>query len=292
MRVTLNHSYATTLRNIAGRTTEYQRAMEVATSGKQVDAPSADPAGYNRVLGGRNRLSVLETYERNIGFAMSEANFADGTLQTVQNALSQVAEKATAGVSETLPDSERQFYAADIRSLSETIRRVANSEYNGRLIFGGGLQTGEVYDSTGTYRGGAEPSRILAGDDYILTTGLTGEEVFGAAGGVDIFAFLDGLATALESGDTDGAHALLGQMDAAVDQISSARAFYGTVTTHGQALLDLYDTSIVQETEAKSLIEDADMAEAYSNLARLDTAFQATLQASAQIQSRTLFDFL
>lgn len=292
MRVTLNHTYATTIRNIQGRTSEYQRALEIASTGKQVDAPNADPAAYARVLGARSRLSSLGSYTRNLQYAISEANFADSTLQTVQNALTQVAEKTNAGVSETLAAEERLAYAAEIRSLSETIRRAANSTFNDRLLFGGGLQDGEVYDAAGTYLGGDEAPDVLAGDDYVLTTGLTGDDIFGAGGGVDIFGLLDSIATALEADDPAAAHALQGDVGRAIDQISSARTLYGTVTNHAEALVELYSAATVRETEAKSMDEDADMAVALSDLARLNTAFQATLQASAQVGQRTLFDYL
>lgn len=293
MRVSFNQSFATSVRHMQRRGSEYEKATETASTGKRIGRPSDDPGGYAEVLSRRSRLSTLASYSENLRYTINEASYADSALQSVQNALQRVVELANGGVSETMTAEGRLGNALEIRSLREEIRLTANTRFHERLVFGGGLSAGEVFDASGTYLGGSTPPEVLAGDGYRLTTGLPGDEVFGtAAGGVDIFRLLDDLATAFEADDPQAAHTMLASLDQSIDQISTARAFYGSVTNQADALLEFYDAATVQETEGLSRVEDVDAIEAYSDLQRLSVAYQASLQASAQIGKRTLFDYL
>jgi flagellar hook-associated protein 3 FlgL len=86
--------------------------------------------------------------------------------------------------------------------------------------------------------------------------------------------------------------AQLARIDAAFNQVLVFRAEAGARLQSGELARDALDTWRLQLTGERSRIEDADILAAYSEFARLQTAFNAALQAAAQVLKPTLLDFL
>ncbi|MCP5104086.1 MAG: flagellar hook-associated protein FlgL, partial [bacterium] len=77
-----------------------------------------------------------------------------------------------------------------------------------------------------------------------------------------------------------------------INQIDQARGTIGNRTSHLhqiQGLLKTFRTSI---QEKMSSLEDADMAQAITNLSREEVGLQATLQAGSRIQRFSLMNYL
>jgi flagellin-like hook-associated protein FlgL len=92
--------------------------------------------------------------------------------------------------------------------------------------------------------------------------------------------------------NTNGIHAQMGRLDAALDQILTSRAEVGarlnSAKVASEAALLLKDRSTTQRSD----LEDADVLSAYSDFTRFQYAFQAALQSAAQIVQPSLLDFL
>lgn len=91
---------------------------------------------------------------------------------------------------------------------------------------------------------------------------------------------------------TNGLHAQLGRLNAAMNQILTFRAEIGarlnSAKAAGDAVTVLKDRFLAQ----RSQIEDADALAAYSDFARFQYAFQAALQSASQVLQPSLLDFL
>lgn len=292
MRVTMGRTFQNNLRNLEQRGEAHQNQLEVASTGKRLRGLATDPTAYTEVLSKRTSLGKLDSYQRGLTRAINQASFADSSLQGAQNDLSRALELSLAGASETLDQEGRDAIALELRGILSSIHQVSNVKYDGQPLFGGGLNNSPLFDDAGTYAGGSRTPEIIAGEGFTMEIGMTGDEIFNPAGGVNIFGTLDAIATALESGDPATARLQLDNIEGAIDQLSAARSFYGSVIVQSDSLSAFYDASTIRETEAKSQVEDADMLEAYSDLTRLQTAFEASLQISASIGKKNLFDFL
>jgi flagellar hook-associated protein 3 FlgL len=92
--------------------------------------------------------------------------------------------------------------------------------------------------------------------------------------------------------NTNGLHAQIGRLDAAIDQVLSFRAELGarlnSAKVAGDAAGILKDRTLAQ----RSQIEDADALAAYSDFARYQQAFQAAIQSASQIIQPSLLDYL
>ncbi len=92
--------------------------------------------------------------------------------------------------------------------------------------------------------------------------------------------------------NASGIQAQIGELSAALDQISSSRAVAGARLNSAQAANDAAVAMRDQNTAQRSNIEDADTLAAYSDFARYQQAFQAALQSAAQLIQPSLLDFL
>jgi len=92
--------------------------------------------------------------------------------------------------------------------------------------------------------------------------------------------------------NANGIQAQIGQLAAALDQISTFRAQVGARLNNAQTASDAVVTLQDHATAQRSNLEDADILSAYSDFTRLQQAFQAALQSAALAIRPTLLDFL
>ena len=121
------------------------------------------------------------------------------------------------------------------------------------------------------------------------------------AGRQDMFATLDKLATALESGNDSAlggaqlhneVNRQLNNLDQALENVSSIRAQVGTRLNNIDSQSQLNTDFILQMQEAQSNIEDVDFVEAISRLNLQTVALQAAQKTYVQVQGLSLFNFL
>ncbi len=100
------------------------------------------------------------------------------------------------------------------------------------------------------------------------------------------------LRQALSTNDVVTVRATTTRLDTAIGQLSVERTNFGANLTQ----LDTFEARLadrkVDLQGRLSIVEDADVAEVFSNLANQETALQASLQANARIIQVSLLDFL
>ncbi|MGH7927812.1 MAG: flagellar basal body FlgE domain-containing protein, partial [Candidatus Binatia bacterium] len=96
----------------------------------------------------------------------------------------------------------------------------------------------------------------------------------------------------LQQMNTNGYATQLGRIDAAIDHILTFRAEAGARLNSGQLMGDALEVLRVRTLGERSKIEDADVLSAYSDFARLQSAFDAALQSASQVLRPSLLDFL
>ena len=292
-RVSFNANYDMTVRRIQDVTSRYHQALNIATTGKKVNSPYDDPGGYGRILAARTTSQQYRDYKSGTGLALQEMQLADSVLATANERLSRARELAVMGASEGYNAEDRASMAVEIAAVRDDLLMVGNTQFNGRYIFAGHQYDQPAYDDNGAYQGDAGVREYVAGEGYTLEVNLTGDEILGTAGGgVDVFSLLDDLETALNTDDTAAVQATLTDLDAALKQVNDARAVYGTRINQATELQALYEDQTLAITEQLSQEEDIDAAAAYTDVARLSTAMQATLQVSASVTRLSLLDFI
>jgi len=140
--------------------------------------------------------------------------------------------------------------------------------------------------------GGTTPLRSASGSSgpfaQTVTT-RTGADVRKS----DLFGLLDDLVPAVEQGAVEGlSDVLLPKLDAAMDDILSARATVGALTRRYETALSRLKENNLAMTDLYSGIMDVDIAEAATELQMAQVVYQATLSVISRILQPTLVDYL
>ncbi|MCE5231072.1 flagellar hook-associated protein FlgL [bacterium] len=211
-------------------------------------------------------------------------------------------------------DYEIRFTAAnafDVVDVQTGLAVASNQSYtSGQAIRFGGVEVtvangtgspsaGMVVSVTttppGAYNGDGQTQEIEIGQGNRIATNLTGDRVFqgvGISGGIDLFALMNSINTALSEGDYDTIQAKLDELDTASEQVSNERARNGTRVNLLEQLKDR-QSSIQDSLEIlRSDLEDIDVAEAMTDLTKAQNVYEATLTAASQIIQPSLLDFL
>lgn len=152
-------------------------------------------------------------------------------------------------------------------------------------------------DITASLNAGETGIQIVSDDRYRSLTieGVDGNNLakrMGVFGSSDMAGSLSVLVNALRNNDREGIGLLIGNMDDAIQHLVGERAAVGArvmrleTTAARLVSLDLTVTKLLAE------VEDADMAAMITELATHESAYQASLAATARIIQPSLINFL
>lgn len=182
MRITMQSIHKNILTNLNKITTDMGRVNAQISSGKQMATISDNPVNLVTALGLRTSLSQITTYQDNL-------TFGDKTITAAESALTQmkdiVLRAKTLGLQQanaSVSPQNRASAAEELRHLWEEAITLANSDVNGKYIFGGYRTTGYtdiepepfIADLASGYRivGNALPDlAAAAGTQYNLNAG-------------------------------------------------------------------------------------------------------------------------
>ena len=138
IRVTQHTMYNNMVGSMQKNLGGYMESVEQGSSQKKINRPSDDPAGTYRVLTTRVDISNTAQYKENVDTAKGWLNLADDILSkqtaTVLTDLKALAEQASTG---TYTAEQRQIMADQARQYFGQLLNLANTEYEGKSIFGG-----------------------------------------------------------------------------------------------------------------------------------------------------------
>jgi flagellar hook-associated protein 3 FlgL len=109
---------------------------------------------------------------------------------------------------------------------------------------------------------------------------------------VNIFEELQNLRIGLLTSDTETIRNTLDRFDQMQTRLVSMRAKIGSRINGLQTMTQSLERQNITHAQLSSHIEDADMAEVVSNLAKEETVFRSALQSSNKLLQPTLMDFL
>jgi flagellar hook-associated protein 3 FlgL len=294
--------YRSFLYNLTNTKTRYDEAISQTTSGKKLNYLSDNPSDMSYVLTLRSKLGQIDQFEKNINSAYGFLNTSESALDQVKTLFYSVVSLAEQGASEDNGPDERNSIADRVEAIREEIMNFANTEIMGKYVFAGSAtDTIPFYVDTAAvvppgrpqpilYQGNSDDIDIQADFSVTITTNIPGDQVF--TGPIDIFSRLDDLIENLRNDDTTGIANDISNMNELINQMSESIGTIGNRTAHLQQIHGLLKNFKTSMQSKMSSLEDADMAEAVSNLAREEVGLQATLQSGARIQRYSLMNYL
>lgn len=179
--------------------------QEAITTGKRINHFEDDPLGAVRAFDLRTFESSLDQYDKNINASLPFLEQSDDALGEVVEVIGRAKELALQMTNDSNNATDRKIAAAEVRQLYERMLGLANTQLEGRYIFGGFKNGSAPFSSTGAYSGDNGEIDVQTDAASSVTINLPGSKVFqaaGVAGGVGVLDVLRDLQAVLEGTTT------------------------------------------------------------------------------------------
>lgn len=239
-------------------------SMERLSTGKRINSAKDDAAGLAIAQSMTSDIRGMNQAVRNANDGISLAQTAEGALNEVTNMLQRVRELSVQAASGTYKDTDRLNIQAEVDELTAQIGQIAtNSEFNGVKLFDGTAATVTIQTGSNS----TDTVALNMADLTDLTAGVSA----GTAGTYDVTGATGANATTT-----------LGEVDADLDLIATARAKLGAGQNRLQSVVNNVTQNMTNLTDARSRIEDADFSAETTQLAKAQILSQASTAMLSQ----------
>lgn len=328
MRVTDRMNYGTVNESISrsrGRMDLLQRQNATL---KKINAPSDDPIGAAKVMEIRTDKVNNDQFQTNAKLAETFLENTDHALSELSEIVVRAKEIAigqSSGASSN--DQTRLGVAEEIAQLYKQSVATGNRRIGDRYLFGGYKTNNPPVGPEGDYKGDENEIMIEIAKDVYLSTNIPGHVAFNTAptrGGnesgdsaeqlqereegadginrtpagtveppnVNLFSELQSLRINLLTGNLEGIRGSLDRFDQLHGNLVANRAKVGSRMMGLQNTQQSLERHNVTNAQLNSVLEDADMAQVVSDLAKEETIFRSALSSSQRLIQPTLMDFL
>ena len=307
MRVTENMTMNMVLASLQQQQERVNTLQQQVSSGKRINEPSDDPISAQQALDLKGFMASTDQYSRNIQTGTSWLSQMDTSMSDMSNVLIRAKELATQMSNGTYTAGARQTAANEVTQLRDQMIALGNSQIAGKYVFGGFDSDKPPFvttdgvpaagDITGDYKGTDDQVKIQIGQDSFIDINYSGGKLLRGgtppgSGGTDVIGALNNLITALNSNDQNGVISSITDLNSSLQQIQAAQ---GDVGARENRLLDAGNVLTGTKdylTKALSDKQDADFTQVLGELAKQQTAYQATLAATAQFSRLSLLDYM
>ena len=256
MSSTINTNIASlnTQRNLASSQTGLSTSIQRLSSGLRINSAKDDASGLAIATKMDSQIRGMNMAVRNANDAISYAQTADGGLSKINDSLQRMRELAVQGANAT---TDNTSLTAEFTALKAEVTRVSdNTNFNG---------TNTLTAGTKTFQIGADVGNTVD----LVSSNLTAIAATGTAGTL-----------ALTNASTS--NAAITAIDAAITENNTERANYGAVQNRFESIVSNLQTSVENQSAAKSRIMDTDFASETASLTRSQILSQAGTAMLAQ----------
>jgi flagellar hook-associated protein 3 FlgL len=328
MRVTDNSTYGVVRDSIQRSRERMENLQGQSATLKKLNTPSDDPVGSAKVLEVRTEKvnndqflvngKMTETFLSNSDQALGE--LADLVVRAKEIAINQ-----SSGASSN--EDTRLGVSEEVTQLFQQAVSTANRRIGDRFLFGGYKTDKAPVSAEGRYVGDDGQMMVEVGKDVFISMNVPGLEAFNtnarrgadtspqsyegksksgvnrspAVDGktpdvgpenVNVFDEIQNLRIGLLTGDLDAIRNTLERLDQIHAKITATRAKIGSRLQGLQNTSQAIERHNLVNAQLTTHLEDADMAQVVSDLAKEETVFRSALGTSHKLIQPTLLDFL
>lgn len=292
MRVTFNMAFRNGVYDINRAADAMARAQREVSSLKRVQRPSDDPSAASQVVAERTEQRQLDSFIDATASVDARLRVADSVLSDTLNLLTTAQTKTAAANNSYVTQQQRDALALEIEGIRDTLLSNVNTQVKGAYIFSGTDLTDQPYTKNGlgvvqAYAGNGSNQILDIDRNRAVAVTFDGDALVDT-----LFADLDALVTAIRSGDGAGMQAGMQQLQAAFERATAMQSRVGNdLSDLDEQQLRLDQMKRASETR-RSGLEDANLAEAITNMSQAETAHSAALKAVAAANRPSLLDYL
>jgi flagellin len=250
-------------RNLATNQASLATTMQRLSSGLRVNSARDDAAGLAIAERMQAQVRGMNVAVRNANDAVSLAQTAEGALGRISDNLQRMREIAVQSANATNSSADRDNLDLEYQELASEVERVMeNTVFNSSTYL---LNS----EATLTFQVGANNTEVDQVD--IATTDLTT--------GAGLSAVLAGN---IKGTDSNAALDAMDDLDAAIDEVTTARAKFGASANRFDSVIGALQTASENAAASRGRIVDADFAVETANLSRTQILSQAGSAMLAQ----------
>jgi flagellin len=255
-------------RNLSGSQMSLATSMQRLSSGLRINSAKDDAAGLSIAERMNAQVRGMNVAIRNSNDGISLAQTADGALAQVSNSLQRMRELAVQARNSTNSSSDKDSLNKEFGQLQSEINRVlGGTTFNGKHMLGADA-------TTLNFQVGANTTT----DDTvsIKTTNM-------ASGDTTMTTVTSSATAVIDSTATSGAiGTVIDNIDKAIDDVNNTRATFGATQSRFDSIISNLQSSVENQTAARSRIMDADFATETANMSRANVLQQAGTAMIAQ----------
>jgi flagellar hook-associated protein 3 FlgL len=283
MVVTEGMRYSQVLANLASISSQQAEAAQEASSGIRVGKPSDDPIAAAELARLSASSSQTKAHLATIDTVRGDAELTESSLSDASDIFVRLKELALQGANGNLTADERKSMGVEASGLKDALLALANTRGQRGYLFSGSQVTTAAFDTNGNFQGDDQAQVVAIGNSTPTSVSTSGSDTFVVAGGRNVFADLDDLATALTNNDEAGIRAAVDTIDAARGQLVNARAKAGLVISKLDASQTVLSSLDTQQQKSSQTIGAADPYESYSRVTTLGQTLDRAIAVSKQI---------
>jgi flagellar hook-associated protein 3 FlgL len=272
---------------------EQQLTAELS-SGVSITALSQNPvaSGENVLL--LNQIQQDDSFTQSSSLVTGQLQVADSTLGSVVTQLTQAISLATSANNGTMNASDVQSVGSQISGILDEVESLANTNYQGQYIFGGGQTTATPFStSTGgspnqtTYNGDQDVNYLETPNGQKIQLNVPGSQIFQGTGANSVFGALNSLVADYSTGTVNTTQAVSDTeaLGTALSYVSQQRVTIDNSITQVTAASEAVTTDQTQLTTAQSNLMQADVAQVSTQLSLAATQQTALEDVIAQLDS-------
>lgn len=262
LRISTNIASEMVQKNLKEVSKDETKSLERLSSGSRINSASDDAAGLAIATKLKAETTSMRQATRNANDGISFVQSAEGGLGEVSNILIRLRELGIQSASDTVGEEERQFLDLEYQQLTAEVDRIASStKFNGKdLLNGEGEGVLDFHIGTN-----ANEENTIQFDTS--NTNATSSNLGISGTGV------------MEKGD---ALSSLSNIDEAINLVSGQRASLGAIQGRLQTSVNNLENQTVNLEQARSVIQDADVASESSKLASASIVKSAGISTLSQ----------
>jgi flagellar hook-associated protein 3 FlgL len=268
-------------------------------TGQRITHASEDPQAAARIMRLRSEKAASQQYVKNVDLAQGVAQATYAAMDALRAISDRAGELATSAAGDTVSADERAAYAVEVNEMIKSAVQVANLKYQGSYLFNGTNteSAADPYTLVGPASAPTSVTRVV-GDDGLsvqINDNLSVSPYLKESDNANLNTFInrlialrDGMTSNSTSAIATARQNLFGSEDDVIGILASNASL--------QTRLDSVRTqTMARFTDLEGLISkdaDVDVAHTMVELTRQQTAYQAAMQAGAQVLRMSLLDYL
>ena len=280
--------------------TKLTRAQQQVSSGKRIQTASDAPDQVSELLSVRGEIAQNQQIQTNLASYKLETDVAANALDQASSVLDSVKSLTSIGLDGSLSPAMQTNLAQEVQGYMQDMVGIANTQVNGRYIFGGDADQAAPYavdltkaNGVSAYAGTASTRQAQGPDGSTFAIAKDGQEIFdNSAAGASVFSALANLRNAIWSNNSSVIQWALTGIQSAQDHIHTESVFYGMAQTRISTATTDAANRDQQLQSHRSSIEDADITASILELQDAQFQRQAALSARAKVPPTSLFDYI